>query len=246
MTGEYSGYRLRIVGHSLGAACAAILGLFLRSRYANLRCLAFSPPGCVFSEGLTEECSKWTTSYVLDADIIPRLSIESFEALRDELLETICRIKIPKCKVSNTVNVKDGGSKISLSEANNLVLCDPDEAHDSDFKEQIERFFEFQKELKAQQSTFARLYPPGEIIQLFKTRDVSSFKMPMLTTDDTPGQALDYTAVWIQRSELESILLSTHLLSDHDPINVKRRIQDSSSKFFGLAPPYSSVFDSST
>ena len=75
---HYKDYSLRIVGHSLGAGIASIVGLFLRNRFPqnNLRCSCFCPPGCTISSDLAEECSDFTTSYVLDSDFVPRLSLQ--------------------------------------------------------------------------------------------------------------------------------------------------------------------------
>jgi len=49
------GYRLRVTGHSLGAACAALLTLLLRVTYKRVKCLAFSPPGCTVCYNLSRE-----------------------------------------------------------------------------------------------------------------------------------------------------------------------------------------------
>ena len=43
-------YQLVVVGHSLGAAAAAILALTLRPLYARLHCYAYGVPGCVFDQ----------------------------------------------------------------------------------------------------------------------------------------------------------------------------------------------------
>ena len=43
--GDTAGYRLVLVGHSLGAGTAAILAILLRDQYPELRCFAYSPPG---------------------------------------------------------------------------------------------------------------------------------------------------------------------------------------------------------
>jgi sn1-specific diacylglycerol lipase len=238
LTGEYSGYRLRVIGHSLGAACATILSLFLRPRYPTLRCLAFSPPGCVLSKDLAEQCSRWQTSYVLDADIVPRLSIESFEALRDELLHMICRIKIPKHQISKPIG-DECRTRAALVEGNVAALSDPEETPDSTFRLQVEEFLVFQANLKAQQqSKFVRLYPPGEIIQLFRTWDKLSLRRRASCDED--GKLLEYTARWIDRSDLEKIILSSHLLFDHHPVQVNRKLQDYAVGL-GLDPPYTSV-----
>lgn len=55
-------FGLRIIGHSLGAGVAAMLGRMLRQQYKNLYCLCFSPPGCVFSERTAKESKQYVCS----------------------------------------------------------------------------------------------------------------------------------------------------------------------------------------
>jgi len=55
-------FGLRIVGHSLGAGVAAMLGLMLRQQFPNLYCLCFSPPGCVFSEKTARKSKDYACS----------------------------------------------------------------------------------------------------------------------------------------------------------------------------------------
>ncbi|EJK46551.1 hypothetical protein THAOC_34774 [Thalassiosira oceanica] len=70
-------YGLRVIGHSLGAGVAAVLGLMLRQQFPNLHCLCFSPPGCVFTSGMAAESKKFCCSFVLHDDLVPRLSYDS-------------------------------------------------------------------------------------------------------------------------------------------------------------------------
>ena len=76
---ELPDYTLRFVGHSLGAGIAVLLSLMMRRRYPTLKCLCFSPPGGFLTWKLATECSEFVTSFVLDSDIIPRLSFENME-----------------------------------------------------------------------------------------------------------------------------------------------------------------------
>lgn len=39
------GYKLVLVGHSLGAGTAAILAILLRPQFPDLQCYSYSPPG---------------------------------------------------------------------------------------------------------------------------------------------------------------------------------------------------------
>ena len=76
---EYPDYTLRIVGHSLGAGIGVILSYMLRNTFPNLRCLCYSPPGGLLSWDLAKECSEFVNSFVLDSDIVPRLSLNNME-----------------------------------------------------------------------------------------------------------------------------------------------------------------------
>eukprot|EP00984_Skeletonema_dohrnii_P003187 scaffold1062_cov98-Skeletonema_dohrnii-CCMP3373.AAC.4 len=96
---DHPEFNLRIMGHSLGAGVAAVLGLMMRKEYPQLRCLCFSPPGCVFTERTVKESKEYIWSYVLHNDIIPRLSYQSLANLRNDVIEMIARIKVPKHQV---------------------------------------------------------------------------------------------------------------------------------------------------
>ncbi|KAJ6920628.1 hypothetical protein NC651_014271 [Populus alba x Populus x berolinensis] len=92
---DLQGFRLRLVGHSLGAATASLLAIMLRKK--SPKELGFSPhivtavgyasPPCVSKE-LAESCSDFVINVVMKDDIIPRLSAASLERLRNEILQT--------------------------------------------------------------------------------------------------------------------------------------------------------------
>ncbi|XVF80936.1 hypothetical protein PTKIN_Ptkin15bG0115600 [Pterospermum kingtungense] len=92
---KYEGFRLRLVGHSLGAATASLLAIMLRKK-SKVE-LGFSPdivsavgyatPPCVSKE-LAESCSDFVTTVVMKDDIVPRLSAASLATLRSEILQT--------------------------------------------------------------------------------------------------------------------------------------------------------------
>ncbi|XAR58632.1 hypothetical protein NMG60_11014107 [Bertholletia excelsa] len=92
---KHEGFRLRLVGHSLGGAIASLLAIMLRKKSAKE--LGFSPdivtaigygtPPCVSRE-LAECCCHYVTTVVMQDDIIPRLSVASLTRLRNEILQT--------------------------------------------------------------------------------------------------------------------------------------------------------------
>ncbi|XP_009354926.2 uncharacterized protein LOC103946032 isoform X1 [Pyrus x bretschneideri] len=92
---KYEGFKLRLVGHSLGGSTAAVLAIMLRKK--SVKELGFNPeivsavgyatPPCVSKE-LAESCSSYVTTVVMQDDIIPRLSPASLTRLRSEILKT--------------------------------------------------------------------------------------------------------------------------------------------------------------
>ncbi|WCJ41481.1 lipase class 3 family protein [Euphorbia peplus] len=78
---ECDGYRLCVVGHSLGGAIATLLGLRLYSLYPNLHVYAFGPLPCMDSV-IAEACSEFVTSIIHDSEFSARLSVGSVLRLR--------------------------------------------------------------------------------------------------------------------------------------------------------------------
>lgn len=238
---KYSDYRIRIVGHSLGAGCAAALSVLLRPKFPNLRCLAFSPPGCVFSVNLAEECSEWLTSYILDADIVPRLAVDSFEDLRNEVLQMICRIKIPKHHVMR-FRPRGFKDRETPPDFNSLALYKEDEIKDSKFKQQLDQFYEFQESIRGKRkAAYIDMCPPGEIVQLFRTEQRKVFLQARSNGTQEPNTFL-YKARWVKKEDFRKVIISSHMLSDHDPINVKNQLQELAKNQFSLTAPYTGVF----
>uniref|UniRef100_A0A2C9UT48 Fungal lipase-type domain-containing protein n=1 Tax=Manihot esculenta TaxID=3983 RepID=A0A2C9UT48_MANES len=92
---KYEGFRLRLVGHSLGAAIASLLAIMLRKRSHEelgfspdiVSAVGFATPPCVSRE-LAESCADFVTTVVMQDDIVPRLSAASLARLRNEILQT--------------------------------------------------------------------------------------------------------------------------------------------------------------
>ncbi|XP_024988747.1 uncharacterized protein LOC112523389 isoform X2 [Cynara cardunculus var. scolymus] len=78
---ECEGYNLRVVGHSLGGAISALLGLKLYGRYPRLHVYSYGPLPCVDSV-LANACSGFVTSIVYDTEFSSRLSVASIMRLQ--------------------------------------------------------------------------------------------------------------------------------------------------------------------
>lgn len=134
---RYPGYKLYVAGHSLGGGCAAVLALMLRPKFPSLKCLCFEPPA-VMSARVAEQ--DFITSFVLDADIVPRLSYHSLEKLRSDMLDLIARIKVPKYQIMAGVSKAK-----TFAESNAETLHKSASIHPSTFSRNLEKFKEHQQ-----------------------------------------------------------------------------------------------------
>eukprot|EP00581_Thalassiosira_minuscula_P001136 CAMPEP_0183734882 /NCGR_PEP_ID=MMETSP0737-20130205/45033_1 /TAXON_ID=385413 /ORGANISM="Thalassiosira miniscula, Strain CCMP1093" /LENGTH=804 /DNA_ID=CAMNT_0025968495 /DNA_START=326 /DNA_END=2740 /DNA_ORIENTATION=+ len=222
-TGKYrEGYILRVTGHSLGAGTAAPLAIMLRSQYPNLRCLCFAPPGGLFSKGLATRSQSFVTTYVLNTDLVPRISTRTVERLRDEVLQMIPRIKVSKRQL---VRIHKSGKKFcELQIGLEDLLYDIDDIPDSSFKAQLDQFKRVKKE--SPKSNKIPLYPPGKFIHLVKTMSsqeqrvlqqgrfmlsdlFNCFTCDRFVLDDK------YAPRYCTMNDFDDIIISSTLISDH-------------------------------
>ncbi|PSS23989.1 Sn1-specific diacylglycerol lipase [Actinidia chinensis var. chinensis] len=85
---ECDGYAVRVVGHSLGGAVAAMLGLRLYCRYPNLHVYAYGPLPCM-DPIVADACSEFVTSIVYSNEFSARLSVASVLRLRAAALTAL-------------------------------------------------------------------------------------------------------------------------------------------------------------
>lgn len=74
-----------VTGHSLGAGASILIALYLRNFFRHVFCWAFSPPGGLAEPSVAEAAESFCTTVALGKDWIPRLTLGSFEHLRDEM-----------------------------------------------------------------------------------------------------------------------------------------------------------------
>ena len=81
------GFKLYIVGHSLGGGTAAMLTMMLREGggiFSDATCTAIACPACMTLE-LAKSCKEYVTTVIHCADVIPTISPGSADALRAEV-----------------------------------------------------------------------------------------------------------------------------------------------------------------
>ncbi|XP_065890020.1 diacylglycerol lipase-alpha-like isoform X2 [Dysidea avara] len=93
---QYRDYKLIITGHSLGAGVAAVLAVLYHSRYENLHCYSFSPPGALFTLPLVEYSKPFITTIIYGSDIVPRMTFRGLLYLKRTMVNLLKQCDLPK------------------------------------------------------------------------------------------------------------------------------------------------------
>jgi sn1-specific diacylglycerol lipase len=216
---KFPGFKVVITGHSLGAGIGSILSLLLAPKFPGLRCLCFSPPGCVMS---TRACAQsYITSYVLDSDVVPRMSLHSIVGLRNDILEMIARIKVPKHVAL---------SYHSKSNRDLDVLLHPRESiPESTFYKRICDFHDHQKRIAQERSTHnVTLHVPGAIVHIVES--LASGSKSSIFGRSNP-MAVSYVPVWAEINDFSEIQVNKSMVIDHHPERMCRILKMLASSF---------------
>mmetsp|Transcript_8011 Transcript_8011/g.23790 ORF Transcript_8011/g.23790 Transcript_8011/m.23790 type:complete len:690 (-) Transcript_8011:105-2174(-) len=218
-------YRLVITGHSLGAGCASVLSLMLRQRFPAVQCYAFCPPGGLLTKKLAEVCESFVVSVINDTDIIPRLSHDNLERLRDEWLEVLGRIKISKYKITRILSKPCSDKQLVALNAK-LLFGEEDLPQNLEYHVRLETF-KARNDVQRERNDATRvpLYPPGKIIYLVKSKHLLSLGFRTLKNR--------YTPQWAEKTDFNEILMSRTAVHDHSLYVVIENLQSIMNAFQG-------------
>ncbi|KAL7058297.1 hypothetical protein AAHC03_016899 [Spirometra sp. Aus1] len=108
-------YPVVLCGHSLGAGLVSLMSVLLKPVYPELKAYAFSPPGGLMNERLSESTRDFLCSVIYGYDVVGRLGAATVEDLRARLFHALCVCNVPKFKLL--------GSRLSICILNMLMPC---------------------------------------------------------------------------------------------------------------------------
>jgi len=171
------------------------------------------------------------------------------ERLRDEVLDLIGRIKVPKMEVARrfvhtsalwNLRLCQGQEledKEALMETMQEILYEPDQVPDSDYQQQLAHFKTIQEQRREARGTSRslQLYPPGRILHLAKTGEARSCVagLAKIVTCCTTNMGSQYVPMWIDNDDLNEIVVSPTMGTDHFPTRI-RAILEEVAKDFGV------------
>ncbi|XP_060532736.1 diacylglycerol lipase-alpha isoform X2 [Cylas formicarius] len=204
-------YELVIVGHSLGAGTASILGILMRRIYPSLLCYCYSPPGGLLSAPAVEYSKEFTVSVVVGKDVVPRIGLHQMETLRTDLINAIKRSVDPKWKTITCSIICCGCSQ--PTSAVELSTNERDVCEYMRSKENARCMGMHPADSTIALSSHQPLYPPGRIIHVVRHHPTSgqqalSKKEPV------------YQALWAKNTDFDEVLISPVMIQDHMPDKV--------------------------
>ncbi|KAK9674916.1 Lipase (class 3), partial [Popillia japonica] len=206
-------FKLVIVGHSLGAGTACILGILLRQQYTDLLCYCYSPPGGLLSMPAVEYTKSFTISVVVGKDVVPRIGLHQMEALRADLINAIKRSVDPKWKTITCSIVCCGCCALEPTSAVELSSGDHSVSEYMTARDSARVLGVHPSDSSIALTSHQPLYPPGRIIHIVRHHPT---KGEQTLTKKEPV----YQALWAQNTDYDEVLISPVMIQDHMPDRV--------------------------
>ncbi|CAG9829666.1 unnamed protein product [Diabrotica balteata] len=204
-------FELVIVGHSLGAGTASILGILMRQRHPTLQCFCYSPPGGSLSTPAVDYTKQFTVSVVVGKDVVPRIGLYQMETLRTDLINAIKRSVDPKWKTISCSVLCCGCSQ--PTSAVELSTGEKDVTEYMRSKENARCLGLHPSDSTIALTSHQPLFPPGRVIHIVRHHPTSG--QQTLNKKDPVYQAL-----WARNTDFDEVLISPVMIQDHMPDKV--------------------------
>lgn len=231
---QHQGFRLRLVGHSLGGATASLLAIMMRQRSSkqlgfspdNVSAVGYGTPPCVSRE-IADGCSDYVRNVVMQDDLIPRLSVASLTRLRNEILQTDWMGVLEKEDWRSVTDLVTNAKQVVTSVQDVArKLADYAKLSNSKFLEIPARKDSLVLPSAPPTAVSAGTVPVSEKKEddckvpeeLFVPGTVYCLRRHVDTATGTiHGKAADYFTLWKRHpgEHFQRILLSSNILSDH-------------------------------
>jgi len=201
-----SGYRIRFIGHSLGAGVACMTALLLRTRLKDLDMdvLAYAPPP-ILNYDAAVACRDFCTSIVNHGDVIPRASLPNVVALLKFLSLVNERLE------EKGLSPKGPRAMISLWQTlrkENTTVMTPTEVF-SGLQDAV-------AEIDLQDMD--HLFCPGRVIMLFRKLKVALEEDQEEMDIESSGVISDGSCQLLRHMDIDP-----QMLSDHMPVSTNVR-----------------------
>eukprot|EP00941_MAST-03F_sp_MAST-3F-sp1_P001134 g1134.t1 len=208
---EYAkeGYKIRLIGHSLGGGCTALMAIQLRKSVPNVEAIGFGTPPCVTLR-CSKLCDAFVTTVVCNDDMVPRTNGHSIIKLLNRLIEFPWQEKW-NADVENFLGMDDS------------ILSTGSAIKEGKSKEE--------KKLIPEPPVDHRLYPPGKIVHIYRVhkirkltplgiRDLLREVVEELKNDEEETRLVSYgepreAAVMNPEHWFDEIRISKRMLADH-------------------------------
>ncbi|KAF6020892.1 DAGLB [Bugula neritina] len=219
---EHANYDLIVCGHSLGAGVAAILSMLLKPDYPDVQCISFSPPGGLLSEEAYKASMEYTMSVILGDDLVPRLSIQTMQDLKVDVMTALNDCPYPKYQIFCSLPFRALKCNRCLLDETDSSMTRPlvQNTHSPQNSYTIETITNSDAHTNIQEAVESRdllrlqtpFYAPGCIMYI----------TPASNVDDRPccSSEEEYTWRWAGQSEFLFLKVTPRMGADHMPNNV--------------------------
>ncbi|XP_071960319.1 diacylglycerol lipase-beta-like [Antedon mediterranea] len=217
---ESDDYSVVVVGHSLGAGTASLLSIMLKSRWPSLTCFAYAPPGGLISAAGVQYSADFICSVVLGEDVVPRLTLETLDDLKERMSSVIKKSTRPKYQLMlgacwhSFFGFPEKLPEESEDNSGNQESLDPqqpliDDSPGSPVR-QVYSGEGSSTSTSSQSVHKVALYPPGHFIWIQETRSVNRSCF---------GKRR-YEAQFGRHEDFSYIIINPSMVTDHIPNNL--------------------------
>ncbi|XP_033123778.1 sn1-specific diacylglycerol lipase beta-like [Anneissia japonica] len=243
-------YELVITGHSLGGGAAAILAILLKPQWPNVQCYAFASPGGLVSSVAVEYSRSFVTTVILGSDLISRMSLESLDDIKLQLIKVFMETDKSKIKLLTQacINGMCGDDSADLNDCDRMAVI-TDEDNQNYFEQYDHMIGDVAFDAEENSSLYQRNNYHGngdhnsdaddDVDASFAADDEDENKFLYL-----PGQILwikkisegierssccgrrHFVATWAKHADFSSILVKPSMITDHIPHNLMNAMRD--------------------